>query len=419
MNRTRLLRIASLTALTTLALGVGDAAAQQPYYPPPPQPYPQQPQPYPNQPYPQPPPQPGYQPYPDPNAQPGYQPQPYQPQPYQPQPYQPQPYQPYPPPVQPPPPQNQIRSGTEMLSLYIVSAIYGVGTGIWLDALLGIDDPGAAVIMPLILGAGAPVGVFFWDRYGGPLPRGVPAATATGLVLGGLEGMAIAGTQWQYTHEQDKEWSFAGQTSITFALATAGGIGGFAFGEWLKPDPRSMTFIGSGAGWGTLSGSLIGISVQDRHDDWKDGSSIAGLIGFNVAMVGAGAISVFHTPSFRSQKWMWLGYLAGAVAGSLVFPFYAFQDNPNLKRGLIGPAIGSFAGAGLAGALTWDMRDPGDVQAKFTPPVDLSLAPIPALTPTATSHTSAASRSLSNLVGPDPRFSTAPPGAMLSAQGTF
>jgi hypothetical protein len=305
-----------------------------------------------------------------------------------------------------------------MTALYVTSALYGIGTGIWLDSLFKITDPGAAIVLPLAFGAGAPIGVWAWDTYGGPLHRGVPASTAAGLVLGGVEGIAIAGTQWQYTRDDNKDWSFKTQTTITWAMATVGGVGGWAFGEWLRPDPRSMTFIGSGAAWGALSGSMFGIAVQGRHADWKDGSSLAGLIGYNVGLVGAGAISIAHTPSFKSQKYMWLGYTVGALAGCLVFPFYLFVDDPVVKRGLIGPAIGGLAGAGLAGALTFNMKDEGQTARTFKAPFDLAVAPIPALT-SPTLQSTASGRSISNLVGPDPRAGAAPPGAMMTAVGTF
>ena len=414
-------------ALAT-ALAASDAGAQQPYpqQPYPQQPYPQQPypqQPYPQQPYPQ-------QPYPQqPYPQQPYPQQPYPQQPYPQQPYPQQPYpqQPYPqhpygyPPPQPqPPPVPTTRGQNEMLALYITSGLYGVGTGIWLDALFKIDDPGPSIILPLTFGAAAPIGVWLWDSQGGPLHRGVPAATATGLVLGGVEGIAIAGTQWQYTRDDGKDWSFATQTTITWIMATGGGIGGWAFGEWLRPDPRSMTFIGSGAAWGALSGSMFGIAVQGRHDDWKDGSSVAGLIGYNVGMVGGGALSILHTPSFNSQKYMWLGYGLGALAGCIVFPLYLFVDDPVVKRGLIGPSLGGLAGTAIAGALTWNMQDDDGTRptAEWEPPFQFAVTPIPALTPP-TIHTTASNQSILQMVGPDPRINTAPPGAMLSALGTF
>jgi hypothetical protein len=361
---------------------------QQPYpqqYPPPQQPYPQQyppQQPYPQQPYPQ-------QPYPQ-----QYPPQ--QPYPQQPG-YGPAPG--YPPPVAPAP--SDKREAGEMPALYATTILWGVGTGIWLDALIKIKDPGPAVIMPIAFGAAAPIGAFFWDDRGGPLHRGVPSSISAGLVLGALEGISIAGVQWQYSREKDKDWSFQTQTSVTWIMATVGGVGGWAFGEWQRPDPRSMGFILSGAGWGSLSGITMGIAVSGK--DWKDGAAVAGLIGYNLGVVGAGALSIAHQPSWNSQKYMWLGYGLGALAGCLVFPFYLFSD-ADAKHGFIGPSLGGLAGVGLAGALTWDMKDTDDTKkgAIYKPPFDVAVTPAPRLDP------ALGGGILNN-----------PGGAMLSGSGTF
>jgi hypothetical protein len=392
------------------------------------QPYPTQPQPYPAQPYPtQPQPYPA-QPYP---AQPyPTQPQPYPAQPFPAQP-QPQPYpaQPYPPPAQPYPaqaqppaqPSSNLRGRDEMASLYVAGGAYGVFTGIWLDSLFKIHDPGAAIILPLTLGAAAPIGIWAWDEHGGSFRRGVPASIATGTLLGGVEGLAIVGTQWQYTRDEGKDWSFQTQSSVMWLMATGGGLGGWAFGEWVQPDPRSMTFIGSSAAWGALSGGMFGIAVQGRNADWKDGSSVAGLVGYNVGILGGGAISLLHTPSYNSQKYMWAGYGLGALAGCLVFPFYLFVDDPVYKRGLIGPAFGGIAGTAIAGALTWDMRDDDGTlpsNRAWQPPFNVSVTPPPAVAPLATTQT-ASSQSIASMAGPEARFALPPPGAMLSAVGSF
>jgi hypothetical protein len=297
-----------------------------------------------------------------------------------------------------------------MTSLYVTSALYGVGTGIWIDALAKINDPGPAVVLPIVLGAAMPIGAFFWDDRGGPLHRGVPASISTGLILGAVEGVAISGAQWQFTREQNKDWSFQTQTTVTFLFATGGGVGGWAFGEWLRPDPRSLGFIANGAAWGTVSG--IGLGVASSGDTSPtttsltkagDGAAIGGLIGYNALFVAAGALSTVHTPSWSSQKYMWGGYLLGALAGCLVFPFYLFVDNggEKLKHGFIGPALGGLAGVGIAGALTWDLKDPEDQgrTGAWKPPVDLSLAPTPRI---------------------DPALGVVTPqGTMVSASGTF
>jgi len=283
-----------------------------------------------------------------------------------------------------------------MTALYVTSALYGVGTGIWLDALFKIDNPGGAVVLPLVLGAGMPIGAFFWDDAGGPLSRGVPSSLATGLVLGAVEGIAISGVQWQFNREQDKDWSFQTQTTVTFLFATGGGVGGWAFGEAFKPDPRGLGMVAGGAAWGTLSG--IGIGFAATPSDFSDGAAVGGLIGYNVGFLGAGALSLAHTPSWRSQEYMWLGYGLGALAGCLVFPFYLGSD-ADPKSGFLGPALGGLAGVGLAGALTFNLKDPEDRRGQtFKPPFDVAILPTPRL---------------------DPTQGTAPQGAMLSGSGTF
>jgi len=397
-------RLAWLALLTTTGLFVAPhAGAQQPLPPPQPPPPQAQPQPYPQpypqpqpgmqpqpQPYPQPQPQPYQpypppqpQPYPQPQPQPGMQPQPYpnQPQPY-PQPYpppQPQPYPQQPPPqVQPQPlpapaPASDRRTNTEMFFLYTTSLGYGIGTGVWVDALFKIKDPGAAVIAPITLGAAAPVGVYFWDDLGGPLHKGVPASVATGLLLGALEGGGIAGTQYVLTQGTDNDWSFRVQTTVTFLTATGGGVGGYFFGEYARPDLHSMAFISSGSGWGLISGALFGIGISGRR--WGDWATVSGMIGYNVGLLGTGAISLWRAPSYQTLKWMWVGYGAGTLAGALVFPFYLFSDS-DPKHGFVAPALGGIAGAAVAGVLTSGMIDDDFVpktSKRFLPPLTLDL----------------------------------------------
>ena len=153
-----------------------------------------------------------------------------------------------------------------MAYLYGVSFAYGVGTGIWIDSLARESDPGIAFIAPLLFGAAVP------DRRCTPgtttqeFDRGVPSSIATGLLLGGVEGMAISGLQWQLTgNDGPNTWSFRTWTTITFATATAGGLGGYAFGEWLRPDPRSLALISSGAGWGAATGHPLRLGRRQRR----------------------------------------------------------------------------------------------------------------------------------------------------------
>ena len=95
---------------------------------------------------------------------------------------------------------------------------------------------------------------------------GVPSSIATGLLLGGVEGMAISGLQWQLTGNGGPDtWKFHTWTSVTFVTATVGGVGGWAFGEWLRPDPRSLALISSGAGWGAAARHPLRVGRRQRR----------------------------------------------------------------------------------------------------------------------------------------------------------
>ncbi|MGO9838942.1 MAG: hypothetical protein ACLP1X_32575 [Polyangiaceae bacterium] len=373
---------AFVVALTWVTWPVG-AAAQ---YPPAPQPQPLPPpaQPYPAQ-YPQPypaPPQPPPQPYP---PQPYPQPAPAPAQPY-PQPYPQQPFAPYgqPPapvygaqpapysaplaPVLPPP--NRYRSPGEMAYLFGVGLAYGVGTGVWIDALGKVNDPGIAFLPALALGAGVPIGLYVWDQQQ-EFERGVPSSIATGLLLGGIEGIAIDGLQWQLTgNGGPNTWSFSTWTTVTFVAATAGGVGGYAFGEWFQPDPRRLALIASGAGWGSLTGIMFGSGVV--NGDWKDGAAVWGFAGYNAGILATGVLATVYVPSWQTIKYMWLGEVLGTVATTPVYLFYL--GGGDARHGLIANAAGGLAGLGIAAALTWNMTDP-PMSASWTPPFQFALEP--------------------------------------------
>jgi hypothetical protein len=381
---------AAIWIALTLPCGSSVAWAQ---YPPPQPP----PQPYPAQPYPQPPPQPTAQPYPPqpypPQQQPLPPPQQYPPQPYpqpapqpsspygQPpppgygqQPVWPAPYPPAPvgPTVQPaPPPQSRYRTPGEMAYLYGVGLAYGLGTGIWIDALGKVSDPGIAFIAPALLAAGVPLGIYAWDQAD-EMSRGVPSSIGTGLLLGGIEGIAIDGLQWQATGNNGPDtWSFRTWTTVTFVAATAGGVGGYAFGEWLQPDPRSLGLIASAAGWGSIAGVLFGSGVASG--DWKDGAAVWGFAGYNAGIVAAGAFSVAYVPSWQTIKYMWLGDLLGTLATTPVYFFYIGSD-ADPRHGLIANAVGGLAGLGIAGLLTANMTD-GPETASWKAPFQLAVSP--------------------------------------------
>ena len=258
-----------------------------------------------------------------------------------------------------------------MAYLYGVGFAYGIGTGVWIDSLAKESDPGIAFIAPLLLGAAVPLGAYAWD-YNAEFHRGVPSSIATGMLLGGVEGAAISGLQWQLTGNGGPDsWKFQTWTTITFATATGGAVGGWAFGEWLRPDPRSLALISSGAGWGAAAGIMFGSGVVSG--DWKDGAAVWGFAGYNAGILAAGAVATFYVPSWQSLKYMWLGDLLGTLATTPVYLFYIGSDS-DPRHGLIANAVGGLAGLGLAAALTANMSDPPGT-ASWTPPFQLTVSP--------------------------------------------
>jgi hypothetical protein len=256
-----------------------------------------------------------------------------------------------------------------MAYLYGVSAAYGFGTGVWLDSVANVKDPGLWVLTPIALGVAAPVGVYFWDRYD-EFDRGVPASMATGMLLGGVEGVAIGGLQWQLSgNGGPNTWQFSTDTSVTFLTATAGGVGGYLFGEWLRPDPRSLGLIASGAGFGTAFGVLFGTGVNSAN-----GAAAWGFAGYNAGILATGILATQWVPSWTTLKYMWIGDILGTLATTPVYLFY-IGSSADPRHGLIANALGGIAGLAVAGAITAYWKDPVGT-AEWAPPFQMALAPM-------------------------------------------
>jgi hypothetical protein len=262
-----------------------------------------------------------------------------------------------------------------MTFLYGTSIGYGLGAGIGLDLLFKVKDPGLALIAPVALGAGAPIALFFVDRAI-PFHRGVPSAMSTGVMLGAVGGALVSTTQYTLATTHDGEWSGGAYGLIGILAASGGGVGGYAFGEWLRPQPKTLGFITSGAGFGLLTGGMFGIGVSGNKDEGR-GASLGGLLGYAGGIVAAGALSTVYQPSWSSQKWMWIGYGGGVAATSVVYLAYLATDGEP-KRGLLANSLGGLAGLTLAAIFSFNDKDSESAKAKpFTPPFQLGFNKLP------------------------------------------
>ena len=277
------------------------------------------------------------------------------------------PQQPFPQPQFPQAQTSRERTPLEIGALYGVSVAYGVGMGIWISTETGIDDPGLFLIPPAVLGVAGPVGVYFFDRQGPK--RGVPAAIATGALIGAGEGLGV----WSYQHvsaTKQNEWGFRGLARAEAIGSTLGAAGGAALGYLQTPSPRSSLLMSSSVLWGTAIGSMFGYGATSANQSYgqsNDGASLGGLIGFNVGLAAAAGLSTVYIPSYQSLGAMWLGAGVGFAASLPVYLLYARDGGPPAKRGLIFSGVATTLGIGAGALLTFSSSDSGsaDVAPRF------------------------------------------------------
>lgn len=245
------------------------------------------------------------------------------------------------------PPAKAKSSPLEIGYLYVTAGAFGVGTGIWVDALAGIDDPGLMLLPPAILGVAAPVGVFFLDKPA--MPRGMPSSIATGMIVGAGLGLGVTSTQWVRADEAN-EWSFTALATSEVVGSALGGAGGYFFYRWLKPEPLTNAFVASSIAWGTILGSELGGGISEgTWGETNDTMALGGLIGFGAFLGGSVALSPVWTPSQDQLGWMWGGLGIGTAASLPVYLFYAGSDY-DPRRGLIFQSVAGGLGLGV-GAL--------------------------------------------------------------------
>jgi hypothetical protein len=257
-------------------------------------------------------------------------------------------------------PQQQLsreRTSLEIGALYGVSAAYGVGMGVWLSSEIDIKDPALFLIAPAVLGVAGPVGVYIFDRTGPK--RGVPAAIATGALIGAGEGLGI----WSYQHVTSgkaNEWGFRGLARSEAIGSTLGAAGGVALGYLQGPSPKSSLLMSSSVLWGTAVGSMFGYGATAANQGYgrsNDGASLGGLIGFNVGLAAAAGLSTVYIPTYKSLGAMWLGAGIGFAASLPVYLLYAGKGGPPAKRGLIFSGVATTLGIGAGALFTLNSED--------------------------------------------------------------
>jgi hypothetical protein len=249
------------------------------------------------------------------------------------------------------------RSDTEIGVLYVTSAVYGAGVGVWLDSELDVKDPGLFLISPAVLGIAGPTAVYFLDTQ---MRRGLPAAIAAGAVIGAGEGIGISSLQF-VSAKSENAWGFRGLARATTLGATLGAAGGAVVGSFDSPSPRSSALITSSVVWGSAIGAMFGYGASARSIGYgraNDSAGLGGLIGFNVALVGAGALSAVYIPTTLTLEAMWAGAGIGFAVSTPVYLFYVDKDGPPAKRGLIFSATATTLGIAAGALFTANSTEP-------------------------------------------------------------
>jgi hypothetical protein len=265
------------------------------------------------------------------------------------------------------PPVRRERTQLELGALYGTSIAYGVGMGVWISTEAGFDDPALFLIPPAVLGVAAPVGVYFFDRP--RLKRGVPAAVATGAIIGAGEGLGV----WSYQHvssSEENEWGFRALARAEAIGSTLGAAGGLALSYLQAPSPKSSLLVSSSVVWGTAVGSMFGYGATAAGQGYElsnDGAALGGLIGFNVGLAASAGLSTVYIPTYRSLVAMWLGAGIGFAASLPIYLLYARDGGPPAKRGLIFSGVATTLGIGAGALFTFGSEDSAssDVAPRF------------------------------------------------------
>ena len=207
---------------------------------------------------------------------------------------------------------SNVRTGDEMSFLYLVSAGYGAGTGIWVDMQTQTDSIRWQVLPPLLFAGVAPAGVYALDNIGKPLKYGVPQSIAEGILIGAEEGAALA--WWYYARSgENREPTNSAMSSYVWGSATFGAVSGGLLGSVLGATPGRASFVGSTALWGGVTFGMTTGAVAPDNSERDDRIALAAAVGFGAGTLGGVLVAGPVSPSTARVRLTDLSALGGGV----------------------------------------------------------------------------------------------------------
>lgn len=240
-------------------------------------------------------------------------------------------------------PLHQPAKGFEVTSLYLASAAYGLGVGVWLDLEFGLKDSAVLLLPPTILAVGLPITAYLANQP--RMLRGTPQSIVAGAGIGALEALAVVGMQRAHS---DSPWGGLSVARAVTLGTTAGALGGYAFGEYQQPSPLISAFAMSGSAWGAFTGSLAGLALAPVGVLEKR-TSLGAALGLNAGLLTSMGLSTLFVPSASRLTWMWIGAGVGAVVSAPVFLFYIKDGTPPMRRGFLFTGVTTGLGVLAAG----------------------------------------------------------------------
>lgn len=264
---------------------------------------------------------------------------------------------------------NQPRGGVEAAGLYASAITFGIGTGVWLDVMLDVEDIRLAVIAPLVLGGAGAGLLFLAEHNSGPIRRGRGTAMSNGYALGIVGGLLLG----VYGGDELRWSARAVATSIWGGAALGAGLG-YGLGALAEVRPASASFVGSGGLWGAVFGMTVAGLVDADGDDVP----IAGMVGEVVGAGAAAALAGVLRPAEAQVRWMDLGVFSGGLLGVGVAVLIFGEDRYST---LVGPALCVEAGMVAGGVLGYVLGRPRADAPARTASASSRFAAVPSIAP--------------------------------------
>jgi hypothetical protein len=268
------------------------------------------------------------------------------------------------------------RTSDEIAVLYGNSIVYGIGSGLWLDAHTQANST-SGIVLPMLLFSGAAAGTVALLDVGHPLRYGVPQSIVSGMYIGFEEGFVL-GLWNQNQSAYNSRWQGSTVADVVWGLSTAGAVGGGLLGTSLGATPGRASFVGSAALWtGVVTGFVVAAATGDDTSRGPNGWLAAGL-GLNAGAVAGLLTAGPVSPSIARVRFLDIGGIAGGLLfGGLYLA--AADKNPQLQPACGFTAFGIAGGLGVAWLATRGM--PADRLEEKPAPQQASLALQPTLAP--------------------------------------